>query len=226
VFAWTVLSLCALLVAGSFAFVDQPWVFRATFYSGFVVGALVFLRGNGIRFREVGILLVVSVGAFVVFRYFTDRPIQVIGEAIAFALPLLVGAGIGRWFVLGTLAPGNYSGYSAADTRLITAFEGGLARIVKATEADNERLFLDRLQRARGPVNVETTDPAWQDVRNRYAAVLNYLIDNSHRLGDEVSAERVEAEKLRDSFLDAFERIALERRVWFGRFGSPTTRAA
>jgi hypothetical protein len=216
--AWFVLAASALAVWVSFG-LHGPWLFRVTFYGGYTVGVIVLLRGSGIRFREVAILLMPALAAFIFFRYFTAGSVHVFGQTAAIAVPVLVGMGVGRNFALGTLAPGWYSGYMAADERAAHSFSKATDEVVRANSSNDDGTFTAHMTKAVVLGNIETTDLEWIDIRRRFLAAAFYVG------GWEGTVDKEEAGRRREAFYDAFEALGIRRRIWFGRWGRPTTPA-
>jgi hypothetical protein len=218
-FAWFVLAACALAVLVSLWLIDSPWLFRVVFYGGYTVGVIVLLRGSGIRFREVALLVIPALAAFIFFRYFTAGSVQVFGQTAAFAAPLLVGVGVGRRFALGTLAPGWYSGYTAGNERSANSFREATNEVIRAISSKDNGTFTAHMTKAVVLGNIETSDLDWIDIRRRFLAAALYLG------GWEGPVDKEEAGRRREAFYDAFEALVIRRRTWFGRWGRPTTPA-
>jgi hypothetical protein len=214
---WSVIAGAAFAAFISFQFVDSPWMFRVAFFGGFVVGAATLLRGGGVHWREVAILVVTSLAALVFFRYFTDRPISVVGQGISFGIPWLMGAGFGHKFVLGTIAPGRYSGFAPGDEKIADAFRRSWEEIGRALKASNEKSFREHLQRAVALGSVETAGGDWIAVRQHFLAYAQYLG------GADLASENTELQRLGDAAVDRLRDVLQGREVRVGRWGRPNS---
>lgn len=215
-FVWPVLAGCVFLSLFVPFFLEEPWLIRLAIFGGYTSGVVILLRRGGARVRDIVILVGPAVGAAVFFRYLTDGLVNDIGQTVAFVAPILVGLGIGHWIVLGTIAPGHYSGYTDADQKVIYAFADAGRELDKALQSVTGHDFTKHAQRSLVLGNVRTDDRDWLGVRSNFLAFANYVINKAE------DPERGDVGRLGDRFLDSFAATVDRRRIWFGRWGRPT----
>jgi hypothetical protein len=219
-FALVVIAACIVTAFVGPYLADTVWVGRISLFGSYALGTFVFLRGSGVWLRDVALIVVLALVGAALFKYGTSGPTRDAGETACFMVPWLIAIGVGRWVVLGTLAPGRYGALPPADEKLLGHFRDAWAEIQRARYARSGVEHTAHLDRAYELVAIETDDPDWIELKDLSRAFIAY------DRGDEGEPDPDEYSRRWEAYLAKLRLIQSSRRVWYGRFGRPTARAA